>query len=124
VADVLINFVSGDQSGLKTASDGLENLTEKDKALQEQHKATAAAFDLLTKKMIDGTGGAAKSIADLVASTKNLDKSVIGAAYTKSLKDIQSQLQLTNVEVIKYLQNTKQTAQAALINSKDEKEIK
>lgn len=120
--DVLINFV-GDTSSLVPVENALDGIIAKDAEVGAAWKKTSEAMNAQSQTSVDNTNKLAKSLEQLLTSTKSMDKVVIGGAFAKYLKDIQSQLQLTNVEMLRYLENIKKNAQQGIVTSTDEKEI-
>lgn len=116
VQNVLIEFTS-DASGLAPADKALSNLTEGEKKLADQALKTS-------KETVDGNTRIISSVDKLAAASKSLDKSVVGGAYRNYLKQIQTELGLTQKELIKYVQNARQAAQAAIIDPKANEDVK
>ncbi|MDB5200585.1 MAG: hypothetical protein JWO92_2548 [Chitinophagaceae bacterium] len=121
--NVLINF-QGDTSGLKPAEDALDSLLTKDEALKDAWKKTSAEMSNATKGSTAETNRLAKSIDQLAAATKSMDKSVVGGAYTQYLKEIQKQLGLTQKELITYVQTARKAAQAEILNPETTHDVK
>lgn len=101
--NVLINFV-GETEGLDPLLGTLESIIVKNSEVGETWKKASEGIDKNSKKSADVTGKLAKSLDALNVATKTLDKTVIGGAYTTYLKNLQTQLGLTNAELIKYIQ--------------------
>lgn len=114
--NILINFTSGDTSGLTDASDGLDKIIEKNGEVGASWKKTSDTVQQSTKANTDTTNKLAQSIDQLAAASKTLDKSVVGGAYANYLKQIQTQLGLTQKELISYVQNARKAAQAEIFN--------
>jgi len=116
--NVIINFTS-DTTELSEASAGLESIIQKDEELTAVAKKLGDTMDKANKSNLDSTAKLAKSIDQLSAASKTLDKAVVGGAYKTYLKDIQSQLGLTQKELVKYVENARKAAQANIITADD-----
>lgn len=119
--DVLINFI-GKIDELRPAVDVLEFIDEKGDNIGETWKKTAAIMANGNKAAVEGTNKLAKSIEQMAVAAKSMDKVVIGGAYKKYLKEIQTQLGLTNKELISYVQNARKSAQEAVFSAQTQQE--
>lgn len=95
--NILINFTS-DPSGLQPGIDGLVQMEVVDKQVAEQAKKTAAEMQKRDKAVVDGTKSAQASLEKLTTGFKGLDKSIVGGAYTKALKQLQKDIDSTGDE--------------------------
>jgi hypothetical protein len=97
VENILINLTS-DPSGLQPGIDGLVQMQVVDKELGDQVKKTNEEIAKQGKAGADSAKTAGAELQKLVGSFQNLDKSIAGGVYNKSLKDLQKQIQGTSDE--------------------------
>lgn len=121
--DVLINFTS-DTSGLQNSESALDSLIAKDAEVAAAWKKTSDQMSAGTKQQTTETNKLAKSIDAMAVAAKSMDKAIIGGAYKQYLQQIQQQLGLTNAELIKYIQNARAGAQAAIVSTATDQEAK
>ncbi len=121
--DVLINF-AGNTQGLQPVEDVLESIIATSGRVGEEWKKASSTISAESKKAQTSGDSLAKSIDKMATAAKSMDKAVVGGAYKDYLKHIQSQLGLTNKELIAYIQNARKAAQQAIIESGSEEEIK
>lgn len=109
---------------LKPAEDALDSIAKKGGEVGAIWKKTSEQIDKSTQTNIDGNNKLAASIDALGVAAKSADKVIIGGAYKQYLKEIQSQLGLTNKELIAYVQNARKAAQQSVITAANDQEAK
>jgi hypothetical protein len=87
VQNILINFTA-DPAGLQPGIDGLVQLGAVDKELAEQVKKTSTELDRQGTTAANAAKSASSEVSKLSGYFKNLDKSIVGGAYSKTLKDL------------------------------------
>jgi predicted nucleic acid-binding Zn-ribbon protein len=97
VENILINLTS-DPSGLQPGIDGLVQMQVVDKELGDQVKKTNDDIVKGNKATSDSLSKTSTTLDKLVTSFKGLDKSVVGGAYNKTLKELQKQIEGTSDE--------------------------
>jgi hypothetical protein len=97
VENIVINFTS-DPSGLQPGIDGLVQLGVVDKANADQAKKTMDTYAARDKTISSGASQSATQVDKLANSFKNLDKNIVGGAYSKSLQDLRTQVSKTGDE--------------------------
>lgn len=95
--NILINLTS-DASGLQPGIDGLVQMQVVDKGLGDQVKKTNEEFVKGNKTASDSITKTSASLDKMVNSFKGLDKSIVGGAYNKQLKELQKQIEGTSDE--------------------------
>lgn len=120
--NVVINFV-GDTTELQPVDDILDQIVQKGGAVGAQWKKTSDIVSASNKTSVESTNKLSKSIDQLAIAAKSGDKAVIGGAYKDYLKQIQTQLGLTKKELIDYVQNARQAAQAQIFDANTDEEI-
>ncbi|MEO9145102.1 MAG: hypothetical protein ABI237_06045 [Ginsengibacter sp.] len=90
-SDVLINFV-GDATKLQSSIDALDQLAAKEGAIGDKWKQVSTAMDSQNKTNVDGTNKLASSVQNLSDASGKLPQSVVGGAYSATLKDLQTQI--------------------------------
>jgi hypothetical protein len=113
--NVVINF-QGKADELQPAENALDSLIKKEGELGAAWAKTSEQMAAGSKQSTEFTNKLSKSIEQMAAATKSMDKAVIGGAYKKYLKEIQQQLGLTNKELIAYEQQARKSAQANILN--------
>jgi hypothetical protein len=119
--NVVINF-TGDTSGLQPVEHVLESIVAKGGEVGQQWSKASAAMTTANKATVDSSNKVVKSIADMAAAAKNMDKSLVGGAYKDYLKQIQSQLGLTNKELVTYINTAKKAAQQSIFDAQTQEE--
>ncbi len=117
--NVIINFV-GDTDELKPVENVLDGIINKGGEVEKAWGKASAAMNDQTKATIDGNTKLTKSIEGIAIAAKSMDKAVIGGAYKNYLKEIQTQLGLTNKELVNYIQTARSAAQEAIFQATDE----
>lgn len=119
--NILIDFTA-DASGLQPAENALDALIAQSGELGQAWEKTTTKMDAATKVNTTNTTNLGKAIQKLSDATKTMDKAVIGGAYKDYLKQIQTQLGLTNKEVVAYIQNARTAAQQAIFSAQTQEE--
>ncbi len=121
--NVVINF-TGDTSGLQPVENVLDSIIDKGDEAGQKWKKASEVMTNSSKTTTDATSKLVKSIEQVIVAAKSGDKIVIAGAYKQYLKDLQSQLGLTNKELITYVQNSRKAAQEAIVNATNDDEVK
>ncbi len=98
--NIVINFTNGDTSSLQSIVDHLEEIIKKEGDVGIEWKKTSDKIEAGNKINLEGTNKFQKSIADLAAAAKTLDKNIIGGAYKDYLGQLKTALGLTSKELI------------------------
>jgi hypothetical protein len=91
VENILINLTS-DPSGLQPGIDGLVQMQVVDKELGDQVKKTNEEIAKGNKTTSDSLKTAGNELNKLTTYFKNLDKTIVGGTYTKTLKELEKQI--------------------------------
>jgi len=122
VENIIINFTS-DAAGLQPGIAGMEQLTDADKAVEQQAKKSMEAYNKRDKAIADGSKTSKKSIDDLGNSMKNLDKSLVGGIGTKALADLRTSIKLTDAQWKTFYQNLIKNAKTELVSATQKQDI-
>ncbi len=121
--NIVINFTNGDTSSLQSIVDHLEEIIKKEGDVGIEWKKTSDKIEAGNKINLEGTNKFQKSIADLAAAAKTLDKNIIGGAYKDYLGQLKTALGLTSKELIEYIKNARASAQQSIFDAKTDEEI-
>jgi hypothetical protein len=119
--NVLINFV-GKTDELAPVETAFDKIIAQSGEVGTAWGKTAAGIKNSAKSSSEETTKLSKSIENLANASKSMDKAVIGGAYKDYLKQIQSQLGLTNKELIVYIKNARSAAQEAIFSAGTQEE--
>lgn len=123
--DQIIDFVV---EAKRSAEEKLFN--EQDTKEAEQLKVSITAMDTVLKEfgvteqaIVERTQTLSEAFTGMIAAFVKSGKSIGSTDFTSGLKELQSQVKLTNAEVVRYLNTAKKNFQTGLINETDAKKI-
>lgn len=119
--NLIINFV-GKTDELAPVETAFDKIIAQSGEVGTAWGKTAAGIKNSAKSSSEETTKLSKSIENLANASKSMDKAVIGGAYKDYLKQIQSQLGLTNKELIVYIKNARSAAQEAIFSAGTQEE--
>lgn len=119
--NVVINF-TGDTSGLQPVENALDQIVQQSGEVGQAWEKAANKMDAANKANVSNTTKLSQAIQKLADAAKSMDKAVIGGAYKDYLKQIQTQLALTNKDLIAYIKNAKVAAQQAIFSAESQEE--
>ena len=120
--DILINFI-GKTDELQPVENVMETIIAQSGEVGQAWGKAATAMSNANKATTDSSTKLVKSIADMAAAAKNMDKSLVGGAYKDYLKQIQTQLGLTNKELANYINTAKAAAQKSIFDAQTQEEV-
>lgn len=95
--NILLNFQS-DTQGVEQGIEKLDELAQKDSEVEAQARKTMKAYEDRDKSLTDSTKKSAASLDKISKAFSGLDKSIAGGAYTKALKQLQTEIGNTGDE--------------------------